>query len=58
MTEMHLGDVKKARDMMWTILNIKCFLLVAAISVISYRPDILFNTVSFGTMSAILDLEY
>lgn len=36
MTEMHLGDVKKARDLMWTILNIKCFLLVCAISVISY----------------------
>lgn len=58
MIEMHLGDVKKARDVMWTILNIKCFLLAAAISVISYRPVVLFNTVSFGTVNATLDLEY
>lgn len=58
MTEMHLGDVKKARDVIWTILSIKCFSLVGAMSVISHRPAVLFNTVSFGTASATLDLEY
>lgn len=25
MTDVQLGDVKKARDLMWTILSIKCF---------------------------------
>lgn len=39
MKEMPLGDVKKARDVIWTILNIKSFLSVGAISVISYTVD-------------------
>lgn len=62
MTEMHLGDLKKARDLMWTILNIKKLFvsLCHFCDLMSTGQDqpYCFNTVSFGTIKATLYEDY